>query len=143
MERRRFHAAGIALAFALIVLLVATSRSDAWDPGGNRITKDAGAQFAPLVLPSGSIVYSDSESLRVWVSQARIQEFSFTGVYAWSQRVYQGSASAGLPRAIDYLEHSVLVTWSDARRGNPDVYVQRVGSGVWPSYLGRSSGLHR
>lgn len=136
MERRSHSTAGSALVLALIFLVAQSSPSEAWDPGGSRVTTQAGAQYAPLTLPSGSIVYSDSESLRVWVSRARIEASPFFGMYTWSQPVYQGSASAGLPRAADYLENSVLVTWSDARRGNPDIYVQRVGwDGVWPSFL--------
>ena len=127
---------------ALVLALVVASGPDqarAWDPGGTRITRQPGTQSDPIVLPSGNIVFSDSEGVGVWVSWTAYRSSLgyFGQAFPSSMQVSQATGTAYAPAAVDYFQNSILVAWSHDHDGrhDSDIFVSRVGpGGAWPTY---------
>jgi hypothetical protein len=116
----------------------------AWDRNGVPLATGDTDQSNPLFLPdahgTGHVVWLEPFTSRIFHRYvSTLSGFSFEGHFeSIRSLVFDGSGAASEPRAIAGGSSTVIVAWSDDRRGSgsPDIYVMRqMHDGTdWPSY---------
>lgn len=123
------------LALALVALAGTSSPAAAWVPNGAALSLAANVQSAPLAAPDGQggayVVWLDT---RAGNSDLYVQHVTAAGAIAagWADdglAVCNDASVPNSPRIAADGQGNAYVTWTDARAGNPDVYVQKLASG--------------
>ncbi len=110
-----------------------------WPSNGLAVCALAGSQGYPSLIAdaSGAIVAWEDDRSSVSLSDIYVQRVSGGGVPQWTMNGVALCTAAGnqlFPTMASDGAGGAIVTWQDARGGNPDVYAQRVNAAGAPQW---------